>query len=86
VLHAVTGERYDGCPWWSFQEPGVSEVLTAANTCRTAEGIVPALLLPSDPSEAVLAGVTHYARCVRLVRDDEAARAAEKAKKARRRG
>ena len=81
MIEAVTGERYDGCPWRAFGEDGVGEVLKAAGMCRTADGYSPALLLPSDPSQAVLVGVGHYARCVALVRDDDAAREAEKARK-----
>ena len=81
MIRAVTGETYDGCPWRAFGDDGVPEVLAAAQACRSADGITPALLLPGDPSQAVLTGVIHYARCVAMVRDDDAARAADAAKK-----
>ena len=84
MIEAVTGERYDGCPWRAFGEDGVPEVMEAAQSCRTDSGITPAMLLPSDPPQAVMTGLLHYARCVSMVRDDDAARAAEKARKASR--
>lgn len=81
MIQAVTGERYDGCPWRAFGADGVPEVLAAAAACRSGDGITPALLLPSDPPQAVMTGLIHYTRCVAMVRDDDAVRAAEAAKK-----
>ena len=83
-MQVVTGYRYDRCPWWSFEEPGVQEVLEAAYMCQTGDAIVPAMLLPMDPPQRILEGVRVYARAVAAVREDEHRRRMEDLKKKRR--
>lgn len=81
TIEAVTGYRPEGCPWWAFHVPGVSEVLSAAYTCSTPDGVRAAMLLPSDPEQRILEGVKVYARALAAVRDDDARRRAEDARK-----
>ena len=63
----MTGERPDTCPWRSFQEPLVSDVLRAYGLFESGQM---AIWLGADPPNVVVEAVVFYHATVNRVRAD----------------
>lgn len=78
-IERVTGHRPPTCPWRSFSDPLVGEVLSLYRAVggATENGAVPALALPHDPPHRVWQGLNAYASAVSLIRAEDARLARE---------
>jgi len=67
IVEHVTGDRPHTCPWWSYKDPDVVEVLNAYDwfeSGQCAEHWGP------DPEWWLVEGVRHYHRVLGRVRAD----------------
>lgn len=73
-IERFTGHRPPTCPWQSFSDPLVGEVLELVRAVggSTENGPVAALALPLDPPHRVWQGLNHYISARSIIRAEDA--------------